>query len=110
MERPDSSDDIEIGGITTKKLHLSKLIAGGYTLSLEVSNDKETKRGNGTFHFNVLEAKKVNHPPRAIISDLPAPILPDTKVKLSRNFITVEIRIYLLQYYLHFDVKSKMVL
>ena len=110
MERPDSSDDIEIGGITTKKLHLSKLIAGGYTLSLEVNNDKETKRGNGTFHFNVLEAKKVNHPPRAIISDLPAPILPDTKVKLPRNFITVEIRIYLLQFYLHFDVKSKMVL
>ena len=81
MERPDSSDDIEIGGITTKKLHLSKLIAGGYTLSLEVNNDKETKRGNGTFHFDVLEAKKVNHPPHAIISDLPAPILPDTKVR-----------------------------
>ena len=83
MERPDSSDDIEIGGITTKKLHLSKLIAGGYTLSLEVNNDKETKRGNGTFHFDVLEAKKVNHPPHAIISDLPAPILPDTKVRFN---------------------------
>merc|ERR1739838_1232971 len=34
------------------------------------------------FILTFLKPKKVNHPPHAIISDLPAPILPDTKVFL----------------------------
>ena len=80
-EKPEESEDIQISGKFTRKLHLSKLIAGNYTLLLEVKNDPLTKFGNGTYHFIVLEPVKVPHPPKAVIKDPEQTILTNQKVK-----------------------------
>ena len=80
-EKPEESEDIQISGKFTRKLHLSQLIAGNYTLLLEVKNEPLTKFGNGTYNFTVLEPVKVPHPPKAVIKDPEQTILTNQKVR-----------------------------
>ena len=78
-EHPPSLD-IEMSGMESRKLHLAKLVAGNYTLQLDVSNERDGRHGQARHHFVVIEQAKVNHPPVAVVADQELTVLPDTKV------------------------------
>ena len=77
-----TEQSIDMSGMESRKLHLAKLVAGNYTLQLEVSNERGDRRGTAQHHFTVIEIAKVNHPPIAVVADDEVTVLPDTKVVL----------------------------
>lgn len=82
-DQKDQQENVQMNGIDTKKLHLSKLAAGDYVFEVEVNDDPPSLYGSGNFSLTVKPAPVINNPPKAVITPASHTItLPNMKVVL----------------------------